>query len=207
LEEKFEFIHEKSWYGAEKLPQGFAAFLCEEIKLNWKRLTFVFLSSGVLLYLINAESLYELIGSYLIQSTTVFLSIYLIFTVSQSQNLYKDVSLFKSGVLHQYYNDDRNVTFLGILTIGLTFVSSIVVAWLSLIASSISASWIAIAVRAAKSLGVAVVITLLFDTFLIVANYYLERNRDIMDRDVAANILHEDYNYSSGHHDGTINHK
>jgi len=34
---------------------------------------------------------------------------------------------------------------------------------------------------------------MLFDTFFIVANYYLERNRDIFERDTVADILDEEY--------------
>ena len=36
----------------------------------------------------------------------------------------------------------------------------------------------------------ALVIMLLFDTFLTVANYYLNKNSDVIERDIVEEILH-----------------
>lgn len=182
----FDFIQDKKWYGSNTLPEKFTPFLIQELKQNFWKLLLVAIISFTVLFLADNDSLYELIISLLIQSSTVFLSLYIIFTVSQSQGLYSDLELFKSGVLHKYYRDDKNVTLLGILTVASTFLSSGLLYILSAYSTSIY-------IQAIKSILVTVNITLLFDTFLTVANYYLERNRDLIERNIAADILDKDF--------------
>jgi hypothetical protein len=192
-EDDFDFILERNWYGSRERPQGFGKFVLQELKQNWWKLIPVFVISVGLLYAVDDDKLYELVGTFLIQSTTVFLSIYLIFTVSQSQKLRKDPSLFKSGIMHRYYRDDRNITILGILTIGLTFLNSGVISLASTYLSAANFIWLQIVARALKAISTAIVVTSLFETFITVANYYLERDRDVAERDMASDILDEDY--------------
>jgi hypothetical protein len=192
-EQHFEFALKKRWYGAKEPPQGYWTFMWEELKLNWRKLVPLFVAILILLYTTNSDPLYELMATLLIQSSTVFLSIYLIFTVAQSQILYKDISLFKAGILQRYYRDDRNVTLLGILTVALTFLSSGVVSLATKYLSSTNPLWLQIAGRVLKALSTTIAITLLFDTFLIVANYYLDRSRDVTERDMASDILDQDF--------------
>ena len=170
-EQHFEFALNRRWYGAKKPPEGFWTFMWKELRQNWLKLMPLFVTSLTLLYVVNSDPLYELVATMLIQSSTVFLSIYLIFTVAQSQTLYKDVSLFEAGVLQRYYSDDRNVSLLGILTVALTFLSSGVVSLASKYLPSASLFWSHVAGRVLKALSTTIVVTLLFDTFLIVANY------------------------------------
>lgn len=182
----FDFIQDRIWYGANTPPEKFIPFLVKELKLNFGKLFLVAIISFVILFLANNTSLYELIISLLIQSSTVFLSLYIIFTVSQSQGLYSDLELFKSGILQKYYRDDKNVTLLGILTVSSTFLSSGLLYLLSNFVASIY-------IQAIKAVLVTVNLTLLFDTFLTVANYYLERNRDIIERNIVADVLDKDF--------------
>lgn len=42
-----------------------------------------------------------------------------------------------------------------------------------------------------------------FDTFLIVADYYLDRSRDVIERDMASDILHQDFEEFSTKNDQT----
>jgi cation transport ATPase len=202
-EQHFEFALNKKWYGAEQPPQKFWPFMWEELKHNYPKLAPLFITSLILLCVVNSDPLYALMATLLIQSSTVFLSIYLIFTVAQSQTLYKDISLFKPGTLQQYYNDDRNVTLLGILTVALTFLSSGVVSLASEYISGAGLFWLQIVGRVLKALSTTIVITLLFDTFLIVADYYLDRSRDVIERDMASDILHQDFEEFSTKNDQT----
>jgi hypothetical protein len=186
LDNDFQFIQEKRWYGANRKPENFLPFLWKELKQNSVKLLLVGLVSFALLFWVNNDGLYQLLVSLLIQSSTVFLSLYIIFTVSQSQNLYQDLQLFKSGILHKYFRDDKNVTLLGILTISSTFFNSGLLYLLSGLTQNLFT-------QIAKALFSTITIMLLFDTFFTVANYYLERNRDVIERNIVADILDEDY--------------
>jgi hypothetical protein len=192
LENDFRFIQNRRWYGAKVKPEKFFAFLWKEFKNNFNSLILVGLVSFTLLFWVNNDGLYQLLVSLLIQSSTVFLGLYIIFTVSQSQKLYQDLRLFKSGILHKYFRDDKNVTMLGILTISSTFLNSGVIYLLSGFTPNLLA-------QITKALFSSITVVLLFDTFLTVANYYLERNRDVIERDIVAEILHEDYHDLSSH--------
>jgi len=186
VEADFAFIQDKIWYGATAPPEKFTLFLFKELRQNFPKLLLVAVVSFTILFLADNAALYELIVSLLIQSSTVFLSLYIIFTVSQSQSLYSDLVLFKSGVLHKYYRDDKNVTLLGIVTVSSTFLSAGLVYLLSKYDPNIY-------LQAVKAVLITLNITLLFDTFFTVANYYLERNRDIIERNIAADILNDDF--------------
>lgn len=192
-EDRFDFVSKRHWYGRRDRPQGFMAFLWAEFLLNFSKLLSIFTVSATLLFLVNSDPLYELVASFLIQSATVFLSLYIIFTVAQSQSLFQDISLFRKGILQKYYTDDRNVTLLGILTIAMTFLNTGLVYALNSLESWIQGYWVGILARLIKAVFTAFVITLLFDTFFAVANYYLYRNRDVLERDITSDVLDSDY--------------
>ncbi|WP_420628774.1 hypothetical protein [Candidatus Leptofilum sp.] len=192
-EKDFSFAEKKTWYGANSNLQGFGQFLVSEIRENWQKIAPIFLLSFLLLALANSDTLYDIVATLLIQSGTVFLSVFLIFTVSQSHILHRDKSLFQSGILQKYYSDDRNVILMGILTIALTFFSQMLIENISNFTSSTNIDWVIIFGRLLKGLSASLVISLLFNTFFIVANYYLDRTRDVLERDLASELLHEDY--------------
>lgn len=192
-ESLFGFAEKKCWYGPQKSPQSFSRFLLAEFLLNKWKLSVIFIASALVFFVINSAEFYQLMASFLLQSSTVFLSLYIIFTVSQSQTLYKDASLLKIGVLHQYYRDDRNMTLLGILTIALTFLFSGLVSLTAMFDSTTQAFWALTASRLVRAVSMSIVVALLFDTFLTVANYYLDRSRDVLERDLVAAILDDDY--------------
>lgn len=192
-EESFDFISKKYWYGRSGVPQGFLKFVWAEFLQNIGKLLTIFIVSILFLFIVNSDALYELIATFLIQSATVFLSLYIIFTVAQSQTLFQDLSLFRKGILQEYYTDDRNVTLLGILTIAMTFLSSGIVYLMNVYNELIQKIWFEILSRSIKAFFTALVITLLFDTFLTVANYYLYRNRDVIERNITSDLLDSDY--------------
>jgi hypothetical protein len=196
----FAFVPKMNWHGPRGRPQSFGAFLWNELRLNLRWLGPVLLASAFLLFLANSDTLYDLVATLLIQSGTVFLSIYLIFTVSQSQLISQDKRLFEQGVIHRYHRDDRNVTFLAILTIALTFLNSMVVSVLTKHPATLRFGGVPVDARLWKALSTAVVIVFLFDSFLTVAGYYLERTVDVIERDAIADILDEDF---QRHHKGS----
>lgn len=191
--ETFSFDVEMSWHGSETESETFVVFLRKEFRRNWIWLSLVFLASAVLLFLADSINLYELTTTLLIQSGTVFLSIYLIFTVSQSQRLAQDQQLFEMGVTHQYFSDDKNVTTLAIFTIALTFVNSMVISILNSNPFAVDIRVVTFDSRILQAMTTAVVIMLLFNSFLTVAGYYLGRTLDVMERSVMDDILHKEY--------------
>ena len=192
-EDDFEFVISKKWYGSQGKPQSFGNFLWHEFLLNWGKLSTIFVISALILFAINDKTFYEQLISLLIQSATVFLSLYIIFTVSQSHTLYKDIVLLKEGILQRYYRDDRNVTLLGIITIAFTFLGSGIISLTNKLDGLVQLDWATMTTRIIRAMVIAIVITMLFDTFLTVANYYLFRNRDVLERDMVADILDNDY--------------
>lgn len=193
-EKQFEYIQNREWFGPNKVPQGFGRFLWKEILLNKGKLGIIFLISTAIFYMINTEAFYSSISSFLLQSATVFLSLYIIFTVSQSQTLYNDSSLLKAGILHSYIRHDRNITILGILTVALTFLGSGIITLSMMLDAAYPAAWFLLTSRILRALFMAIVVTMLFDTFFTVASYYLDRSRVIMERDLVVDILDREYN-------------
>lgn len=62
----------------------------------------------------------------LLTSATLFLSIFLIFTVAQSSKLQEDSRLFDSGLLHKFERDDRLVAMVALLSLLLSVANVIV---------------------------------------------------------------------------------
>jgi hypothetical protein len=192
-EDDFEFIQNKRWYGAKKRSEKFGFFLWKELRQNFVSLILIAAIGFSLLFWVNNNELYNLMVSLFIQSSTVFLSLYIIFTVSQSQKLYQDISLFKTGILHKYFRDDKNVTLLGILTVAFTFLNSILIHLFAKYEATINDPLFGTLARISKATFTTIILVLLFDMFITVANYYLERNRDIIERDIVITLLDKDY--------------
>jgi hypothetical protein len=190
--DSFGFAVHGIWYGpTHSLQITFGQFLWEELKDNYAKLALVFFPAAILLFFAG-QTVYDLMATLLIQSTTVFLSIYLIFTVSQSQRLGGDKQLLKQGILHRYFQDDRNITKLGILTIGLTFFNTMMISVLDANLPRPAPEYVGILLRGIKAFSTSLVLTLLFDAFITVADYYLGRTLDVIERDAISDTLDED---------------
>jgi len=190
----FEFVIYKQLHGVRNKLQSFRAFLGTEIRLYWKWLMLSFTLSALGLHFTGSESTYSLLSGLLIQSATVFVSIFLIFTVTQSALIQQDVSLFRSGLLHKYRRDDRNVAILGILTIGGVILNSMFISYpgtLEIVLQGYKLNlynfWGAITTG--------LVITLLLDAFISIINYYLDRSQDLVDRDLTNKIFEDEVEY------------
>ena len=192
-QQDFEFVPVKKWYGPCERMNSFPGFLITELSLNRWSLFGIFVLSFVLLWGAHDDGLYDMISNLLIQSGTVFLSIYLIFTVTQSQILQSDQRLFKKGVLQRYHRDDRNVTILAILTLALTFVNTMFAHLNQTFNPTVSIATITLDRHLWLALTTSFTICLLFDTFLAVVNYYLERTKAVLERNLLAGVLEEDF--------------
>lgn len=65
----------------------------------------------------NLISFYESIGGALITILTLFLTVFVLFTISQSTSLSIDKNLFKTGLLHKYFRDDKYISFVSTLAL------------------------------------------------------------------------------------------
>ncbi len=122
----------------------------------------------------------------------LFLSIYLIFTVSQSERLSYDKKLFDAGVFHKYHSDDKNVTRFAILTVALVFANAILV-HIPRLNTTLQTPLPGALGRWLVALSTSLAITMLFHTFFVVADYYLGRTRDLAERQHIGRIFHEEY--------------
>jgi hypothetical protein len=184
----FDFIIHRQVYGLQKEPPSFWKFIVGEFRLYWKWLSLVFIISFIGLHFSGAQNTYSVLSGLLIQSATVFVSIFLIFTVTQSALIQQDLTLFRQGLLHRYRRDDRNVAILGILVIGSVIFNNMFVnlpyelkVFIEGYKLDLYNFWGAI--------STSIVITLLIDAFISVVGYYLERSQDVVDRDLARKIL------------------
>lgn len=190
--DSFDFILRKQVYGLRgKLP-SFGQFLISEARLYWIWLTLTFILSFIGLHLAGGKDLYETLSSLLIQSATVFVSIFLIFTVTQNTILQKDIGLFKQGLLHRYRRDDRNVAILGVLVVGLVILNSIFLALPQSLARNLSMNIYGYELNLYNfwgALTTSAIIVLLLDAFIGVVSYYLERSQDLVDRDFIREVF------------------
>ncbi len=191
--EDFAFVPNLDWRGATDRPQRFFHFVSQEFLANKLRTTAIFIISFAVLAVVgDSVSTLDLLNTLLIEASTVFLTIYLIFTVSQSERLSNDPKLFDRGILYKYHYDDKNVTKFAILNIALVFANTLFVHAPG-IEGSLSAPLQSSVARWLVSSTTALVMTMLFQTFFIVAEYYLERTRDLAERQHIGRILHEEY--------------
>jgi hypothetical protein len=189
----FDFVSLIDWRGAEGPATSFLEFLREELsQRTWRHLVILALGFVALVLAGPSADVYDLLSSLLIQAGTVFLSIYLIFTVSQSETLSADRKLFDKGIFHRYHSDDRNVTRFAILTIALMFVNAIL-AHAQPLRTTLEEPLFWSLGRWIVAFSTSLVLTMLFHTFFIVSDYYLGRTRDIAERQHMGRIFHEEY--------------
>ena len=192
VREDLNFITIIDWKGAKGPETSFIRFLVDEIRISKWRIGLMFFTSLVLIIVGSpSPSNLDLINSLLIQASTVFLSIYLIFTVSQSERLSSDRKLFERGTFHKYYSDDKHITSFAILTIALAFINTLIVHWTWFVQRSgtnftETGRWVI-------GITTSIVVVMLFHTFFIVGDYYLERTRDIAERQHLGSIFHDEY--------------
>ncbi len=191
--EDFAFLSVVDWRGSDTRAPNFAEFLVQEIWHNKLRTGILYFTAfSTLLAIGPSLDTLDLVNTLLIQASTVFLSIYLIFIVSQSGRLSSDKKLFDSGILHKYYSDDRNVTRFAILTIAVVFGNTVLV-HAPILGRTLQNPLADAPGRWVAAFSTAIAMTMLFHTFFIVADYYLGRTRDLAEREHVGHTFHEEY--------------
>lgn len=186
--QQFDFIIHRNDFGLTSEPTSFMGFLLSELISYWNWLLPTFVVSLIGLHFAGSENTYAMLSGLLIQSATVFISIFLIFTVTQSALLQKDLDLFKQGILQQYRHDDRNVAILGLAVIIVVILNSIFV--------SLPYEWKAVVQgyelnkeNAWAAMSTSIVITMLVNAFISIVGYYLNRSQDVADRDLTEEVF------------------
>ena len=132
------------------------------------------------------------VNEMLLTSATLFLSIFLIFTVAQSAKLQEDIRLFDTGLLHKFERDDRLIAVVAIASLVLSVLNVIL---LGLPVSLDVTAWrvLGYVVTLNKLSLISPVITGLMIGMLIYCFlallYYLKRMMLITNRDMSVKVL------------------
>ena len=132
------------------------------------------------------------VNEMLLTSATLFLSVFLVFTVAQSAKLQEDIRLFDTGLLHKFEHDDRLVTVIAIVSLILSVlnvtllglpVSLDVTAW-NMLGYTVTLNKLSLI----SPLITGLTIGALIYCFLVLL-YYLKRMMLITNRDMSAKVL------------------
>lgn len=133
---KFVITKEKGFFSKEDLnfianlePMGtyegeheFIVFLKKEFRLNWWKLSSIFFLTFALFFIANNVDMLRKVNEMILASTTIFISIFLLFVVSQ-RGYKNEFKLMKEGTLYQFFQNDKYIAMLAIFLIFLSIVT------------------------------------------------------------------------------------
>ncbi len=167
-EKDFDFVLNKDRTGTYAGKYTFIQFLKKEIELNWKKLIPIFTISLILFILANNANVLKDVNNALLLSTTIFISMFLLFIASKHNGDYR---LIKDDTYYKFFQNDKYISSIAvfiiiliILSIALTNLSFEFIVWGYKITEIIFVSLIT-----------SISITLLSDCFFAVIKYYFER--------------------------------
>ena len=133
------------------------------------------------------------VNEMLLTSATLFLSIFLVFTVAQSSKLQEDKRLFDSGLLHKFERDDRLIAMVALISLLLSILNIVILgipATFSITRWHIAGSYIltfnklSLIIPTLTGLSIAALVF----CFLALL-YYLKRTMLITNRDMSVKVL------------------
>ncbi len=148
--------------GTYKGEHRFSAFIIEEFKLNGLKLIVLFFSTFALFFIAENVSMLQKVNEMILTSITIFISIFLLFVVSQ-KGYNNDFKLMMDDTLYKFLQNDK---YIAISAIFLVFLSIVTVA-----ISYINLIWIYLPLAILTSFS----LVLLAICFLAVYQYYFER--------------------------------
>lgn len=195
----FRFLLSKNWFGINKKQKTFCGFIINEFKLNSIPLLLTITFSFIALVISNNYDIIATTSNLVMQGATIFLSIFLIFTITQNQILYKDIKLFQAGILQNFYQDDRHLATLSIFTIIATILNTLLADIFKNNCINIQIKNVEINPQWILAFTTSILIASLLNSFLAVKNYYLFRTKDVIERDLVSEIFHNEFksNYKS----------
>ena len=194
LQEKdFEFLKPFGNIFGTKRKFGFLQFVFEEIQSNWLILIISFLISYFFINtLINSSdgvSDIKFLFETLITILALFLSVFILFTVSQNAELIKDIYLFREGITFRFFRVDKYLAVLAFVDLLICLISFMIIT----LPSSITVNKVNITLHKdiIISLTGSFSITIIIDCFLGLISYYFKRVRFIFEKDLSKRFLDE----------------
>jgi len=193
-EDEFDFSSDVVCKGAKDKPPKFYEFILSEAKMNWKALFSIFCLGCLFLWLSWSVEFIQWVNEMLITSATLFFSIYLLFTVTQNTLLYKDLLLFLDGIVSKYFTDDRLLATTSVFSIPVALVGASAARIEYSISVSVLRQSFQIEVHKVVSVLVtSLALSILANCFLAVIDYYIERNKDMIERNLSTEALAADF--------------
>ena len=184
----FDFALLHAEYFGERKHLTFLKFLGEELSTNWLSLIFTFIFGLIGFYaLVNSptgKDAIEKISETLLTATMLFLSVFILFTVSQNSEIIKDQYLFRKGLTHRFFRVDGFLTVLAVFSM-LLCISVIMLLNVSSDIKLLGFTVNLLNVQHVIPLLSAMALTLLVDCFLSLLNYYFQRIRNVIETDLS----------------------
>lgn len=177
-EEDLNFIPNFEPMGTCKGEYRFSAFIIDEFKLNGWKLIVIFFSTFSLFSIAKDISMLQKVNEMILTSVTIFISIFLLFVVSQKGSK-NDFKLMIDETLYKFYQNDK---YISILAIFLVFLSILTVA-----ISYSDLNWIGLPISLLTSFSLVV----LAICYLAIYQYYFERMKLIRILPISEDLLND----------------
>ena len=195
-EDDFEFASLYAKFYGARTRLSFGSFLLEEISTNWFPLILTLLISWVVFRSLAVASspmggkALEKVNELLLTTGTLYISIFILFTVSQNADALKDPHLFREGLTHRFLRVDRILAFLTIIVVCISILNIVLLnapspISLSLFGKTRTIQDVSIVVPVLSAIG----ITIFVDCFLALVQYYFRRVRYILERELTKDLL------------------
>ena len=193
-EEDFDFAIYSEFYGA-RTYLSLRSFLVEEISTNGFPLLLTMLISLIVFQSIlgtTGKGVLEKVNELLLTATTLYLSVFLLFTVSQNVELVKDPFLFREGLTHRFFRVDQLLASLAVAVMCVSILNVILLnlsppVSVSLLGRTFTLPDVSVIAPFLSAVGV----TMLVDCFLALIQYYSRRVRYILEKDLTKRLLDE----------------
>jgi len=193
VEKDFDFASLNAEFYGSKTHMSFRSFLAEEISMNWFPLLLTLLASwGAFQFLLdpaNTDTLQK-VNELLLTSATLYLGIFLLFTVSQNVNLIKDPLFFRQGLTQRFFRIDQLLASLAVGVLCISILNVVLLDVVSSVTLPLFGKTLPLPYIIA-SLLTAVGVTILVDCFLALIGYYFRRIRYTLETELAKELLDE----------------
>jgi hypothetical protein len=197
LEEKdFEIASINARFFGQRRYLTIGRFFLEEIETDgWLGLTIFILTGLLLSWLTNSSGKVDAIktaNDLLIGISSIFFSIFMLFTVSQNLPSIANLYLFKSGLTHRFIGIDRLISWISVLALGIALGNRVVVEseWVFNIQLVASRPGL-IGRNEILPWSTAIAMSLIFSSLFIVVRYYLKRVEYLLERELSKQLLDE----------------
>jgi hypothetical protein len=197
-ENDFEFASLYAEFHGGTTRLSFGSFIGEELSTNWLPLLFTLLISwGAFQALMLAapptpKEALEKINELLLTAATLYLSIFILFTVSQNVELIRDPYLFRKGLTHRFFRVDRLLASFSIVVLCLSILNVVLLNLPSPVSFTVLGRTMSMQdTSAVVPFLSAAGVTVLTDCFLALVRYYFRSVRYVTERQLTKELLDE----------------